>query len=188
MGNFKYTAPKNYDFRDGQDALFDFECWTRIGPFCDAPNAVTVPIQANDVPDFLRNTRWAGQGPKDIFDGTSEVISQPVDRNGVQTCFGEKFCMLRSTFSQPHRSALEIDEKVSDHHRREGCVLRAGDLHAAYADLLYLLLKQEERDWTSIDVSLSIAKCAGADAAQHQGEHSWACSISASMCCLDVVV
>ena len=131
IGNFKYTSPKNYDFRDGRDALFDFECWTRIGPFCDAPNAV--PILASDVPDFLRNTRWAGQGPKGIFDDTSEVYSRPVNRNGVQTCFGAKFCNVRDMHS--HCYAFEIDEKVTWYHRHEGCVLHAGNLHAAYAGL-----------------------------------------------------
>ena len=64
MDNFKYTSLANYNFRCGRDALFDFKCRTRVGPICDAPNAM--PILASDVSDFFaeysvrqkRHTQW----------------------------------------------------------------------------------------------------------------------------------
>ena len=81
MGKFKYTTPANSGFRSGQGAPLDFKCWARVGPICDALNAM--PILASDVSDFFAEYRsFGGNG---ILDSNCVLISRPVNQNGIRT-------------------------------------------------------------------------------------------------------
>lgn len=142
ISNFKYTSPKNYDICDGRDTLFDFECWTRIGPFCDAPNAV--PILASDAPDFLRN----------ILDGLVKVqraylmalLKFTADQSIGMECKhalepSSAMCVTCTLIAMLSR-LMKKSHGITDM-RAVYCVLAICMRHM----LAYVLLKQGERVW-----------------------------------------
>jgi hypothetical protein len=94
----------------------------RVGPVCDAPNVV--PILANDVPGFLWNTKISSilqNGKTARLEQNCTVSSRAYNRDGVQTCFGSKYCQ-------------QVGERRS--HVFGGCAVRFEDLQAACANLL----------------------------------------------------
>ena len=93
--------------------------WKRVGPVCDAPGAV--PILANDVPGFLRNTKISSKlqnGKTARLEQNCTVSSRADNRDGVQTCFGSKHCQ-------------QVGERRS--HVFGGCAVHFEDLQAACA-------------------------------------------------------
>ena len=77
-----------------------------------------MPIVASDAPDFLQNTRCDTNG---MLNGNCTLISRPVDRNGIRTCFGPEYCSVYGSVRC---------------HEWDGCRVSYEDLHAANADLL----------------------------------------------------
>ena len=117
--DFEYTSPSISidDLRSsGQDRLYDFKNWKRVGPICDAPNARSV--LADDVPGFLRDAK--PDEPWENLGNSCKVWVRPRSRDGVRTCFGSEYCLCVGAVQS---------------HNWGGCKVRFKDLEAAYADL-----------------------------------------------------